>query len=332
MSMKPAVAHVGGLYPTRSDFLPYGFGLCKGLGPNMKTVKLWLSSAYVTDYPNQTWGGTYTDLAGLAADPAFAAIWADAQVDTFLLGTFAFVDGVTNPWIINGVNPTYLAAVKAEIQALCTYFLTNFSGKTFVIQNWEGDWALMDSTTPTDFVAKDRCQSMAAWLRARADGIVAARAAVPASTSTVLMSVELNRTFDPQRRVARDVLPYVPTDLVSISAYECINPAFVTANMTDAKASIDTLLRQEVHDIWASKPGVSIYIGEYGWPINEQPGFWNMGQAIQQVMDTCNALSLNTWACVWEILDNANPYRGYGCYDQSLVITSTGTKLAALSA
>lgn len=333
--MKPAVAHVGGLYPDRTvqgDFLSYGFGLCKGLGPNMKTVKLWLSSAYATDYPHQTWGDTYTTLAGLAADPAFAAIWADAQVTTYLLGTFAFTDGITNQWIINGVNPTYLAAVKAEVQALCTYLLTNFSGKTFVIQNWEGDWALMGSTTPTDYVAKDRCQSMAAWLRARADGVAAARAAVPSSTSTVLMAVELNRTFDPQRRVVRDVLPYVPCDLVSISAYECINPAFSASDMTAAKASINSLLREEIAAIRQSKPGIGVYIGEYGWPIEEQPGFWSMSQAIQQVMDTCNALSLNTWACIWQILDNASPYRGYGCYDQSLVITSTGTKLAALSA
>ncbi len=332
MAMKPAVAHVGGLYPTRSDFLPYGFGLCKGLGANMKTVKLWLSSAYMTDYPDQTWGGTYTDLAGLASDAAFTGIWADGQVDTFLLGTFTFVDGVNNPWIINGVNPTYIAAVKAEIQELCTYLLTNYSGKTFVIQNWEGDWALMGNTDPTTYVAKDRCQSMAAWFRARADGIAAAREAVPNSTSTVLMSVELNRSLDPQRRVVRDVLPYVQTDCVSISAYEAINPAFLEANMPAALASIDSLLRKEVFEIRKQKPNAKIYIGEFGWPILEQPGFWNMGQAIQQVFDTCNALGLDSWACVWEILDNADPYRGYGCYDQSLVITSTGTKLAALSA
>lgn len=298
----------------------------------MKTVKLWLSSAYATDYPSQTWGAAYTTLAGLAADAAFAGIWGDAQITTYLLGTFAFVDGVTNQWIVNGVNPIYLAAVKAEIQALCTYLLTNFSGKTFVIQNWEGDWALMGNTTPTTYVAKDRCQSMAAWLRARADGVAAARAAVPTSTSTVLMSVELNRSLDPQRRVVCDVLPYVQTDLVSISAYEAINPGFALADMTAAKASIDALLRQEVFSIWKSKPRVGIYIGEFGWPIAEQPGFWNMGQAIQQVFDTCNALALNTWACIWQILDNSSPYRGYGCYDQSLVITSTGTKLAALSA
>lgn len=331
MSMKPACAHVGGLYPTRSDFLPYGFGLCKGLGPNMKTVKLWLSSAYTTDYPNQTWGGVYTTLVGLAADAAFAGIWADNQVDTFLLGAFPFVDGTNNPWIINGVPPSYLNAVETEIEALCTYLLS-FSNKTFVIQNWEGDWALMGNTTPTTYVAKDRCQSMAAWFRARQKGVAAARLAVPASTSKVLMGVEVNRTLDPERRVVRDVLPYVPTDLVSISAYEAINPAFLAADMPSALVSIDTLLRQEIFAIRKINPTVGIYIGEFGWPILEQPGFWNMGQAIQQVFDTCNALSLNTYGCIWEILDNANPYRGYGCYDQSLVITTTGTKLAALSA
>jgi hypothetical protein len=332
MSMLPAVAHVGGLYPTQTDFLPYGVGLIKGLGPNAKTVKLWLSSAYVTDYPDQTWGGVYTTLAGLAADAAFAGIWADAQITTYLLGTFAFTDGVTNQWIINGVNPTYLAAVKAEFQALGTYLLTNYSNKTFVLQNWEGDWALMGNTTPTTYVAKDRCQSMAAWLRARKAGIDAAKAAVPASTSTLMCGIEVNRCLDPQRRVVRDVLPYAPTDFVSISAYEAINPGFFLANMTDAKASIDLLLRQVVADIRQAKPGTPIYIGEYGWPLTEQPGFWNMGQAIQQVFDTCNALSLNTWATWWEILDNASPYRGYGLYDQSLLITPAGTKYVALSA
>lgn len=332
MAVAPAIAHVGGLYPTRTDFLPYGVATAKAFGTKLKTMKLWLSSAYATDYPDQTWATTYTTLAGLAADPAFAGIWADSQVTTFLLGTFTFTDGQTNQWIINGVNPTYLAAVKAEIQALATYLLTNFSGKTFVIQNWEGDWALMGNFTPTTFVAKDRCQSMAAWLRARQAGIAAARAAVPSSSSSVLMSVEVNRSLDPLRRVVRDVLPYVPTDLVSISAYEAINPLFnqPSSNMAAAKASIDALLRQEVYAIRQARPDVPIYIGEYGWPLTEQQSWWVMGDAIQQVIDTSNALALNTWVTWWDLFDNANPYRGYGLYDQSLALTASGTKYQAI--
>jgi hypothetical protein len=334
--MKPAIADVGGLYPDRSgpgDFLTYSFGLTKGIGAHMQAVKLWLSNAYATsDYIHQTFGGSYTTLAQLAADTAFAAIWGDSQVNTYLLGTFTFTDGLTNQWLVNGCPPSYLAAVKQEIQDLCTYLLTNFSGKTFVIQNWEGDWALMGNFVPTTFVSKDTCQSMAAWFRARRAGVDAARAAVPSSTSTVLMAVEVNRSFDPVRRVVRDVLPYINPDLVSVSAYECINPAFAAANMTDAKASIDSLLRAEVAAIRQVKPNTPIYIGEYGWPLTEQPGFWDMGAAIQQVFDTCNALALNTWATWWNILDNSNPYRGYGLYDQSLVITPAGTKYGALSA
>lgn len=329
--MLPAVAHVAGLYPNRADFLPYGFGLIKGLGTKAKTVKLWLSSAYnATDYPNQTWGGVYTTLAGLAADSAFATIWADAQVTTYLLGTFAFADGQTNQWLVNGVNPSYLASVKAEIQALATYFLTNYSNKTFVIQNWEGDWAVMGNYVPTTFVPKSQCQSMAAWLRARQAGIAAARAAVPSSTSSVLMAVEVNRTLDPQRRVVRDVLPYVPTDLVSISAYEAVNPAMSAVDMPSALVSIDATLRQVVYAIRQAAPGVPIYLGEYGWPASTVPAFWNMGQAIQQVIDTCNALNLNTWATWWNVLDNSSPYRGYSLYDQALAITAAGTKYQAL--
>lgn len=334
MTCLPAVAAVGSLYPDRSgtmDMLPYCAGKIKGLGPNAKSGKFWLSSAYTTDYINQAWSATHTTLAQLAADPAFAALWSDSQFVNYLLGTFAFADGQTNQWRINGTPPSYLASVEQEFKDLGSYLLANFTGKNFYLQNWEGDWQLMDNTIPATFVPKSITEAMRAWFRARMAGVRAARDANPGSASTIKCVIEVNRSFDPNRRVVRDVLPYIDVDAVSISAYECINPALTTGNMTAACVSIDALLRQEYALIQQAKPGVEVYVGEYGWPSNETPGWWDFGQAIQQVMTTGNALGM-TFACYWEVFDNASPYRGYSLYDQSNVITPAGTEMAVLCA
>lgn len=325
---QPCFAHVAGLYPVESNFLTDGVAQGKALSPNMKAVKLWLSSAFSSaDYPNQTFGGAYTTLAGLASDPAFDTVFSDAQITTYLLGTFSFTDGLNNPWI-NGTAPSYLTNVENDVYNLGDHLLSTYSGKTFIIQNWEGDWALLGTTTPTDWIPKDRAQSMVAWFRARQRGVERARQHNPTSTSTLLFAVEVNRTLDPYRRVVRDVLPFVPVDAVSISAYECINPGFSAGSMTAAKASIDSLLRQEVAAIRQAKPNVPIYIGEFGWPEEEKAVWWSTGQAIDQVFTTSNSLGL-FMACYWDVFDNSSPYRGYSLYDQSLVITPAGTAMAA---
>ena len=301
MSFFTGAAHVAGKYPSSASFLTTGFNAIKALGPNLTAVKLYLSPAYTTDYPGQTWGGSYTSVAALAADPAFAAIFSDDQVTTYFLNVFTFSTGITNPWI-NTVPDSLLSGERAEIQALAAYLLTTYagSGKTFIIQNWEGDWALIGSFIPTDYVPPYRPERMAAFLRARQQGIEAAKASAGAAGCRVLFAMEVNRVLDDGRRVHADVLPLIKPDLVSLSAYEAINTW--GSDMGDTVANIDTLLRRVVARVRASSD-CPIYIGEYGFPELEVPVWFDTGEAIEQVVDTAAALGL-LGHIYWQVYDN----------------------------
>ena len=54
------------------------------------------------------------------------------------------------------------------------------TGKTFVLQHWEGDWAIRGNYKPEETPTPQAIEGMAAWLNARQDGVDAARKAVEA--------------------------------------------------------------------------------------------------------------------------------------------------------
>jgi hypothetical protein len=54
------------------------------------------------------------------------------------------------------------------------------SGKTFVLQNWEGDWGIRPTTDPKLVPTPTAINGMIRWLNARQDGVERARRDVPA--------------------------------------------------------------------------------------------------------------------------------------------------------
>lgn len=343
--MKVGVAHVAGLYPTSSSFVTDGATAIKNLGPKSKTIKLFFSSDYAARYPNQTGWGTVNNLVDLAGSTPMATVLADARFTDVFLNIFPWWSGfasesLTNYWV-NGVTTggvtraTYLANEKTAVQNLVAYLLTTYAGtgKTFHLQNWEGDWQLLNSFTPTNVVKPYWADRMRQVFNARYEGMQAARAASSAVGVTVKFGIEVNRALDPGRRVHRDILPLVPHDYVSWSAYEGLDDGSVlgSGSAAAACAAINANMRR-FHDEIRKYSNAPILVGEYGWPEAEiNTTTYPPGVMIQQVLDTGDALGW-THALYWQIWDNEVGPRGFYLRKPDGSLSLAGTKHVQLFA
>ena len=69
--------------------------------------------------------------------------------------------------------------------------------ETFVLQHWEGDWAIRGSYKPEETPAPQAIEGMTGWLNARQDGVDAARKAVRAENVHVYHAAEVNAADSP---------------------------------------------------------------------------------------------------------------------------------------
>jgi len=197
--------HSGGKYslPTRTeplDYLNEGADRVEEMGAGV--LKLWLndqpsrnyphfSSAPATHWPAVGTGTSYTSLAKMAAHPFYRAALSRPAFTTISLVTTEFAR-VT--WR-DGLSATEAAAVTAEMRELTEYLLTTYAadGKTFILQNWEGDNLLNLDQFPDTSTWRGMADGMIAYFKARQLGVEQGRAAVgAASTSKVWHALEIN--------------------------------------------------------------------------------------------------------------------------------------------
>lgn len=345
MPIKPGVAHVAGLYPVSASFVTDGATAIKDLGPNSKTIKLFLSSDYATRYPNQTGWGTVNNLVDLASSTPIATVLADSRWTDIFLNIFPWWSGfeaesLTNYWVNGvttaGVTPaTYWANEKTAVQNLAAHLLTTYAGtgKTFYLQNWEGDWQLLNSFVATDVPNAWWPDRMRTVFTKRLEGVHAARAASSAVGVCVKYGIEVNRALDPGRRIHRDIFPFLQPDYVSWSAYEgtVYSDVLGTGSISLACAAIDRNMRR-FHAEIRKYTNAPILVGEYGWPEEEiNTTTYPPGQLIQQVLDTGEALGW-THALYWQIYDNEVGPRGFYIRKPDGSLSLAGTKHVALFA
>lgn len=98
------------------------------------------------------------------------------------------------------------------------------TGKTFIIQNWGGDWALRGSFDPDTKPTAAATAAMIRWLTARQRGVALARAKFATCGARVFHACEVNLVRQAQVEgapsVTTDVLPHVSVDLASYSAWD----------------------------------------------------------------------------------------------------------------
>src|SRR5581483_8736342 len=173
------------------------------------------------------------------------------NITTYVITTYCpTLSGTSNPagYWYNGPNQTSIFnAEQQQFNDFATYLLTNpaFAGKTFILEQWEGDQALGSEAQnhgQLGNVPSTAIQGMIAWINARAAGIHAAVSANPSSPVKVYASLEVNLVKNAMYQagigpnaaqdwnssvvitypytVTGNVLPNVNVDKVSYSAYD----------------------------------------------------------------------------------------------------------------
>lgn len=265
------VAHVDGKYSVGrdgADFLSEGAHAIRyGLGS--RVIKLWLDGNPATRYPfhSPDWKRVAgAEIANVADHPYYRRVFSMPFTTIILV-----VDLQNAVWFQDGMTPEEEATEERGFYELTRYLMRTYagSGKTFVLQNWEGDWLLrLDGSGK--FLPEDQdpnaaaVEGMIGWLRARQRGVERARSELADQIRGVRVrnAVEVNRLRrakdEPSRvSVTNHVLPFVTADLYSYSAWECL--ADPTGGM----------LRELLTYLDGRTPGKgNIYVGEYGVPEN----------------------------------------------------------------
>jgi hypothetical protein len=324
--MEIGSAHSSGLYT-----VPNGSGTQLADGCDViwdlgcTAVKLYLTADYLTNYPLQSaWSSTPTTLTQLASTTQFATQLA-REWDSVFLTTFGFSNGSGGWWINNPTIAKYQAEYT-EMKALAAHLLTTYSGtgRTFVLQTWEGDWAYMDSTTPTTFVQRTTVDRYAAFLGTRQRAIEDARRETAHSNVKVLNCVEVNRVVDRKlgrRRIVNSIAERVRPDMVSYSAYDStiVLQGGWGANYAAWRAATEPVFREAVAAIKTAWPGVPWVLGEFGYPENEVPAGGDVQQMLSDTIDWAEELGA-THCLFWQVFDNEagtppDTYRGYWLQD-----------------
>lgn len=220
------VAHIGGRYAfSAQDHLNEGASTIRSLGARCIKVSLSLD----TDNPapklyalNSTWPEVAT-LDALADSAHYRALF-DRDFDTFMLTSFR--PGRPAGYWRDRFTEADERAEEDCFAALAGHLLRTYAAgrKTFIIQNWEGDWAVRGGFDPATPPPPAATANMIRWLAARQRGVARARRAAPSTGARVFHACEVNLVRQAMERnaasVAVDVLPHVPVDLVSYSAWD----------------------------------------------------------------------------------------------------------------
>jgi hypothetical protein len=173
-----------------------------------------------------------------------------------------------------GLTEKVLKTEYAQIYELTRYLLQTYqgSGKVFLIGHWEGD-NMMTEAGHGDIPDQNTVDEITQWHRTRQAAVTAARASLPqvsgveayyyAEVNAITPVLEHNWP-----RMINSVLPNVPVDIVSYSAYNALND---TAEEPDrCYMHFDYIISHaKFTGQWKhSKP---LFVGEYGLPLDPQP-------------------------------------------------------------
>ena len=343
MTMKLGFAHSGGKYtwPTLSG-TQFMDGCNSIYNAGFRSLKIYCTPDYLTkNYPGETaFSSTPTTCKQLLQTTEFATGLAIGW-DQVIITMFTFANGTTNWW---RAQPTSAAFVNEynEIKAACEHLLSTYNGtgRTFIIQNWEGDWAYMDSFTVNTYVPSEMADRYAAFLGARQRAVEDARKST-ASDCTMLNAIEVNRVVDSRlyphrRRILNDIAKRVKPDIVSYSSYDStiVDQGGWGADYATWLANTTPVFTKALRVIAAAWPGIPIQIGEFGYPEgSEKPVGRSIGDMVTATCAIAAAANVKT-TIYWVVFDNEETSpgvpRGYYLIKPDGSTSAAGTALIAL--
>lgn len=201
---------------TEEPVLEEGVAFVRNMGAG--AVKLWFGPSYTNNYPlSHSWPAV-THLVELAETEYFQNVFQHPDFSVYALELITWDWRGQNGWKDGDFSSAEEALVYNEVYDLTAYLLTNYnaSGKTFILQNWEGDNALGENAS------NDVVNAMADWLNTRQDAITAARNDLASVVSDVWVygCAECNKVGQPVwdgPRLVTDVFPQLQMDLYSYS-------------------------------------------------------------------------------------------------------------------
>lgn len=315
--MKIGAANVEGLYtwPTASgEQFKDGADVVEALG--LPAFKFYCTQQYLTQYPEQSsWSDTPTTCTEFLQLDEVAEVLGRPAFTDYAVTIFAFGNPANNWWRDAGhadgarLQTEYTEIYDAAVHLLTTY---NDTGKTFVFQNWEGDWALMDAFDPATYVRKRDVDYNLAFHSARQRAVRDAMRDTPHTGVSVLYAVEVNRVLDvsdaPGRtRLLKDVLNRLQPDVVSYSAYDSTIATYgYGANLVEWQSLTNLHFARALDLIREHAPNSKIQIGEFGFEeariAIDRPSY-NVRTMVRTVYDVAAAKGVH-WFYYWQVFDN----------------------------
>jgi hypothetical protein len=262
------VVHVAGRYHlTDKDFLNEGADQILALGS--RVIKVWFYGKRHEHpdgvYPyNSQWPKAGSLVEG-AQTPYYRDLFSK-PFTTYILVVTAL--GRDDGYWRNGITDEQKADEQRQFYELTRHLLTTYkgTGKTFVLQHWEGDWMVRGNFDANTRPTEPALKSMIEWLNARQAGVNQAREEMGWQGVRVYHATEGNRVVQSMRQdfpnMVTRVLPHTDLDLVSYSAWDSATEHYRDPNV----------LRQALDFLAAHTPDSAdfgdrnVYIGEFGMP------------------------------------------------------------------
>ncbi len=295
-------SHIAGRYSfTQQDYLNEGADQLLTLGT--RVIKVWLSFEPRKHYPfHSHWGPPAHTLVQSAASPYFRALFAKPFT------TFILIVNTGSSSIDDGFTAEDIVEERSRMYELASYLLRTYagSGKTFVLQNWEGDHVLRARLTENQNPDAARVRGMIDWFNARQQGVERARREAGDAGVTVAHAIELNlltAAMQGKGTITNDVLPHVRPDLISYSSW-------------DAKFDPNNLVRALDYLGAHARPSAlygdhNIYIGEYGVTQEQLPPGVEQATVIRDLTEAALGWGVR-YVVYWQLYSNedARAYKG----------------------
>jgi hypothetical protein len=319
------VAHIGGLYSfSETDYLNEGAATARAVGARCIKVSLSLDTDNPSPklYPfHSHWPATRT-LVELANTHYYRELF-NRDFDTFILN--AFRPGRSASYWRESFSAEDEKAEEDCFALLTRHLLDTYADteKTFIIQNWEGDWALRGNFDPSSVPTASATAAMIRWVAARQRGVERARAEFAGGGAKVFHALEVNLVMQAIRQgapsVTTDVLPHIAVDLASYSAWDTKNSPI---DFGEALAFIGKHKRPTL-----SFPKNGVYVGEFGLPESEA----TPGQAFERTSELLTVARRFgcPYAVYWQIYCNeptTKPPQGNADYKGFWLIRPDGTR------
>lgn len=296
------VAHTAGKYSfTQKDYLSEGADELLELGT--RVIKVWFGSDAEAYYPfNSDWPADAKSLAEVAQEPYYRELF-EKPFTTYIL-VLTRTDGVSFFW--DGMTREEKLAERQEMSDLAKYLLTTYAGtgKTFVLQNWEGDHLLRRGLKDNEVPDNTRLKGMADWWNARQAGVEQARRLTPAKGVTVVHAIEVNHLKDAMAgkvTATNNVVPQTRADLYSYSSWDI---ELDRARLTQA---LDYLAAKAPDSrLYGSR---NIYLGEFGAAKDHLGPDDVKRDLIRELADTALGWGVR-YAIYWQVFCN-EPLREY---------------------